>query len=378
MRTVSRRWAGVSAAAIALSSIVVAVPDAGAAAASTPAAMAAAAYARMSTAERVGQLFMGAVPATGSTTTARTILARYHVGNVILVGKSTAGVQATATLVAPVRRGATYENVRPFVAADQEGGLVQHLTGPGFSAMPTALHQGTLATTTLRADWHRWGGQLRAAGITLDLAPVADVVPASIGTRNQPIGRYYREYGHTTSVVSPHVVAVVNGMRDAGLAGTVKHFPGLGRATGNTDTTAGVTDPTTATDAYLAPFRAAIAAGVPAVMVSTAIYPHIAKGTIAAFSHVIVTGLLRRQLGFTGVIVSDSLTARSVSAYSYGTRAIRSLDAGVDILLVTGNSAIGPMESAIESRMHTDAAFAAVVKGAVMHVLTAKAQAGLL
>ncbi|MDQ1726347.1 MAG: beta-N-acetylhexosaminidase, partial [Frankiaceae bacterium] len=151
MRTVSRRWAAFSAAAMALSSIFVAAPDAGAAAAPTPAAMAAAAYARMTTAERVGQLFMGAVPATGSTATARTILARYHVGNVILVGKSTAGVQATATLVAPVRRGATYEKVLPFVAADQEGGLVQHLTGPGFSTIPTALHQGTLSTTTLRA-----------------------------------------------------------------------------------------------------------------------------------------------------------------------------------------------------------------------------------
>jgi len=343
----------------------------------TPTAIAAAAYARMTKAQRIGQLFMVSVPSTGTTSSQRSALTHYHVGNVILIGQTYAGVTGVSSVVTPVRRASTQAGVRPYVAVDQEGGYVQHLKGSGFSSIPSALHQGTLATTTLRSSWRTWATQLRRAGVNLDLAPVADVVPASIGTSNQPIGRWYREYGYTTSVVSPHVAAAVRGIRDANIGATVKHFPGLGRATGNTDTTTGVTDPTRRGDAYLAPFQRAIGAGARVVMVSTAIYPHI-DDRIGAFSHLIVTTMLRHDLGFTGIIVSDSLTAVSVSHYSAAARAIRSLDAGVDILLVTSSAPVGAMTSAISSRMSADSAFASVVRTAVMRVLTAKAQAGLI
>ena len=114
------------------------------------------------------------------------------------------------------------------------------------------------------------------------------------------------------------------------------------------------------------------------VMVSTAIYPNIRAHIIGAFSHFIVTTMLRHDLGFTGVIVSDSLTAVSLRSRTYAQRAVRALDAGVDILLVTDNAAVAPMTSAIVSQMKSDAAFASVVKTAVMRVLTAKAQAGLI
>lgn len=348
------------------------------AAAATPDTIARNAYARMTTAQRIGQLIMAAVPSTGSSSTLRTFLARHHVGNVILIGQTHAGVSGVAAVVGPVRRSSTQAKVLPYVAVDQEGGLVQHLKGTGFGTIPTALRQGQIATSTLRTDWHRWGGQLRRAAINLDLAPVADVVPASIGTSNKPIGQYYREYGHTVSVVAPHVAAVVHGIRDASIGATAKHFPGLGRASGNTDTQAWVTDPTSRNDPYLAPFRRAVKAGVPAVMVSTAIYPNIAPHVVGAFSHLIVTTMLRHDLGFTGVIVSDSLTTKSVERFSYATRAVRCLRAGVDILLVTDNSPIGSMESAIASRMKSDAGFASIVRARVMHVLKAKARAGLI
>jgi beta-N-acetylhexosaminidase len=354
------------------------VVSAGSTEAATPASLAAAAYARMSTSQRIGQLFMAAVPVSGSTLSARTLLARYHVGNVVLIGATSAGTAGVAARVTPVRQVASQAAVLPFVAADQEGGYVQHLKGVGFSTIPTALRQGQLSTTTLRADWRVWAGQLRRAGVNMNLAPVADVVPASVGTRNQPIGRYYREYGYTPAVVGPHVTAALLGMRDAGVVAAAKHFPGLGRATGNTDTSVGVTDPTTRYDPYLGPFSSAIRAGVPFVMVSTAIYPRIDPTTVGAFSHLIVTTVLRHQLGFSGVIVSDSLTAASVRNYSYATRAIRGLDAGVDILLVTDNAPVPAMTSAIANRMRTSPSFAAVVRTAVMRVLTAKAAAGLI
>lgn len=372
------RWLGRCAAIITVVLLVPPVTPAQAAAVGSPEKVAAAAYARMTTSQRVGQLLMGMVPAAGSTSAARHLLSRYDVGNVVLIGQSYAGATSVATRLAGVRRATKQAGVRPFLAVDQEGGEVQHLKGPGFSAMPTALRQGRLEPGVLRARWTAWAAQLRAAGVNLDLAPVADVVPATIGTANEPIGRYHREYGHTPAVVAPHVDAAVRGIRTAGIGATVKHFPGLGRATGNTDTTPGVTDPTTSSDPYLAPFQAAVNAGAAAVMVSTAIYPNIDPGTIGAFSHPIVTTLLRRRLGFTGVIVSDSLTATALDGYSYASRAVRALDAGVDLLLVTRNRAIGPMADAIARRMTTDAPFASVVKSAVLSVLTAKVRAGLI
>jgi beta-N-acetylhexosaminidase len=365
-----------AAASVALTTPTPVLADRGPA--KSPATIAADAYAHLSAAQRIGQLLMVGVPDTGSPRKTLALLRRQSIGNVILINQSAAGVDGVAALVARVRRATTQGGVSPYVAVDQEGGEVQHLKGPGFATIPTAVRQGQLATSTLRAKWDRWGRQLRRAGVNLDLAPVGDVVPASVGTANKPIGQYYREYGSRPGQVSSHVAAVVHGLRDVGVGSTAKHFPGLGRATGNTDSTAGVTDPTTSTDGYLAPYKRAISVHVPVVMVSTAIYPNIDPGRIGAFSHRIVTEMLRDQLGFAGLIVSDSLNARSVDGYAAGDRAILALDAGVDLVLVTKRAQVAAMTAAIADRMSGDADFARVVRTAVMRVLQAKASAGLI
>jgi beta-N-acetylhexosaminidase len=369
----------VSLAGLAAASVL---PATGATAATTsgatPGTIVAAAYARMTSAQRIGQLFMVGLPVAGASTSALAVLSRYRVGNVILMGASSAGVASVGRVVGPMRLTATQAAVGPYVAVDQEGGYVQHLKGTGLSTIPTAVRQGQLPAATLQADWTAWAGQLRRAGINLDLAPVADVVPASVGTSNQPIGRWLREYGATPAAVAPKVAAAVRGIQAAGLVATVKHFPGIGRASGNTDLTAGVTDPTRRGDAYLTPFRSAIAAGARIVMMSTAIYPSIDPHNVAAFSHLVTTTMLRQDLGFAGLIVSDSLQAKSVSGYSYATRAIAALDAGVDVLLLTSGAPVPAMTAAISERAAARPSFAAVVKSAVLRVLEAKARAGLI
>jgi beta-N-acetylhexosaminidase len=369
-----RRCAAVTVAVMAVVSLT-AVPGA---AADTPHKVAAAAYARMTSAQRIGQLFMVGVPDAGSPHKALALLRRDSIGNAILINQSDAGVDGVAALAARVQTATTQARVAAYVAVDQEGGEVQHLKGSGFATIPTAVHQGQLDPATLRAKWGRWGRQLHRAGINLDLAPVGDVVPASVGTTNKPIGQYDREYGYTPGVVAPHVASVIRGLREAGVGSTVKHFPGLGRATGNTDSTAGVTDPTTTTDAYLEPYERAIGDHAHVVMVSTAIYPNIDPGVIGAFSRKVVTELLRYQLGFTGLIVSDSLNATSVTSYEPGQRAILTLDAGVDVILVTKRAPVDAMVAAIIDRVKDDTDFARVVRNAVMRVLQAKAAAGLI
>jgi beta-N-acetylhexosaminidase len=157
-----------------------------------------------------------------------------------------------------------------FVTANQEGGLIQALAGLGFSTIPSAVAQGKLQPADLQT-MAAWGRHLLAAGVNLDFAPVADVVPAGTAAQNAPIGELKREYGGDPSVVATHVVAFIEGMREAGVATTVKHFPGLGRVKGNTDFTSSVVDTvTTSDDPYLRPFARAVDIHVPFVMISLA------------------------------------------------------------------------------------------------------------
>src|SRR3954447_14436989 len=351
--------------------------------AATPSATAAAVYNRMTQAQRIGQLFMvgGSVRGPGSATT--TAISRYHVGNLILTGRTTAGaapVRAIAGRMDALTTRAATAAVPLFVATDQEGGNVQVLQGPGFSRMPTALTQGTYSDSTLTADARTWGRQVRRSGVDLNLAPVMDTVPAATAGSTPPIGKFARKYGHTSSRVADKGSAFLRGMRSADMAMTAKHFPGLGRVTGNTDTTAGVKDTiTTRTSAYLTPFRAAITAGARMVMMSSAIYTKIDNSRPAAFSPAVITSLLRHDLGYSGVVISDDLgNAKQVQAWAAGTRAVNFVGAGGDIVLTVNPALVPSMVAAVTERANSDATFRSQVAAAVMRVLTAKAAEGLL
>ena len=217
--------------------------------------------------------------------------------------------------------------------------------------------------------------------MNLDLAPVLDTVPsAAAAPGNPPIGALDREFGYSPAVIAASGTAFVQGLSDAGIDSTVKHFPGLGRVTANTDTRSGVTDSvTTRTDPDLAPFAAAIAAGTPFVMMSLAIYSKIDPSQPAAFSSTIITGLLRGDLHFAGVVISDDLGAtEQVAGYSVGDRAVRFIAAGGDMILTVAPDQIPAMGAAVLARARTDPAFAAQVDTAALRVLEAKQARSLL
>lgn len=337
----------------------------------------------MSQAQQVGQLFMSAVSTSGMTGAQAAAITGGRVGSVFLMGHSAAGTAAIKRVtdqvrkLAPSVKGAT---VRMLISTDQEGGKVQVLSGPGFSTMPTALQQGKLPTSTLQKDAKTWGQQLRAAGVTMNLAPVADTVPPNLVNVNAPIGKLQREYGTAPATVATHSTAFLKGMLQAGVITTAKHFPGLGRVTGNTDFSAGVTDATTTrTDPFLEPFRSAVKAGTPFVMVSSAIYSKIDPHTQAAFSSAVMRDLLRGSLGFKGAIISDDLGAAvAVSDHTPAQRALDFLKAGGNVVLTVKPSDIVPMTAAVLSRMPQDAALRSAVSDSVRRVLTAKQNAGLL
>jgi len=335
----------------------------------------------MTLAQRVGQLFMVGSPATSASPATLAAVSRLHVGNVMLTGRSWAGTAVPARTASALRAAATAGGVGMFVATDQEGGQVQVLHGPGLSTMPGALSQGGMAPARLQALAAAWGRQLRAAGVNVNLAPVLDVVPGAAAARtNPPIGVLGREYGYTPATVTSHGLAFAAGMRSAGVAVAVKHFPGLGRVHENTDTSASVTDRvTTRHDPFLAPFAAAVRSGAPFVMMSTATYTRVDPSRPAAFSPTVIGGMLRHDLGFGGVVISDDLAnARQVSAWTPGARAVGFLAAGGNMVLVVDAAPVAAMQRAVLARASADPAFRAKVDAAALRVLRAKAAAHLL
>ncbi|WP_329129876.1 glycoside hydrolase family 3 protein [Streptomyces sp. NBC_01476] len=336
----------------------------------------------MSRAQQVGQLFMTAVTSTGMTSAEVTAISRGRVGSVILITHTSGGTSVVKPVtdrvqtLAPTVKGA---RVRMLVSTDQEGGQVQVLNGPGFSAIPSAVTQGQWSASRLKSSAAQWGRQLKAAGVNMNLAPVGDTVPPDLVNVNAPIGRLDREFGTNPSTVATHSTAFLNGMLQAGVVPTVKHFPGLGRVTGNTDLSADVVDGTTTrTDPFLQPFRSAIQAGVPFVMVSSAKYSRIDAAHQAAFSPAVMR-LLRDTLGFKGAIISDDLgKAVAVSDHTPAQRAVDFLAAGGTMVLTVTPADIVPMTSAVISRMATNTAFRTAVNDSVHRVLTAKRNAGLL
>jgi beta-N-acetylhexosaminidase len=325
--------------------------------------------------QRVGQLFMVGTTATAVEAETLAAVRDRFVGGVFLSGRSKNGSAATAAVVAQFTALAPAD--RPLlVATDQEGGQVQVLQGPGFSAMPSGLEQGAMDAPSLEAAATTWGGELASAGVNMNLAPVVDLIPdAAAAASNPPIGGFDRELGFDAAGIVEHADAFRAGMTAGGVHSVIKHFPGLGTVTANTDDAAGVTDTTTAAQSdSVSIYRSEIASGADSVMVSSAVYALIDPKAPAVFSPTVVTGMLRGSLGFDGVVMTDDLSgATQVAAWSPADRAVLSIAAGCDIVLVSRTPAVSAeMIDAVVAKAKSDPGFADLVDAAATRVLALK------
>ncbi|GAA1863178.1 glycoside hydrolase family 3 N-terminal domain-containing protein [Myceligenerans crystallogenes] len=336
---------------------------------------------KMTLEEKVGQIIMVGVPVTGELETPAAVIRDHHVANVFLHGRTEAGQAPMRELVDEVTAVGAAANPRDplmLVATDQEGGLVQVLRGPGFSEIPSAVEQAELSPGELRREARRWGQELADVGVNLNLAPVADVVSRETAASNEPIGAIQRNYGFTLRSVTEGSVAFGAGMRASGVATTPKHFPGLGLTLGNTDTAAKVVDTVTGRDAKsVRAFRGNVEAGAEFVMMSSAYYELIDARNPALFSPAMVR-LLRKDLGFDGVVMTDDVSAAAaVQPWPAGERAVRAVEAGVDLVLASADpTTAGPMAEALVTRAKSDPRFADRIDEAAARVLRAKSALG--
>jgi beta-N-acetylhexosaminidase len=250
------------------------------------------------------------------------------------------------------------------VCADQEGGEVRTLSWAG----PQGSAGDQEAAGTVRPDAADAGRALRDAGVNVTLAPVADV-PSVDGSALAG-----RAFSRDADEAAKAVTESVGGWHDGGVATTVKHFPGLGGASVNTDDgPARVERSRSEMAADLEPFRAGIAAGTEFVMVGHATYPALDGLHIASQSPAIVGGLLRRDLGFKGVVMTDSLEAAAVQDVAdVDAAAVASAQAGVDVMLTTGRGSYIRVYRALLERAKTDRSFRALVRASAARVLAAQ------
>ncbi|MBS1844474.1 MAG: beta-N-acetylhexosaminidase [Actinobacteria bacterium] len=213
------------------------------------------------------------------------------------------------------------------VMTDQEGGQVKRVSG---APEASAATMGAEGAGFARREGRATAKNLRSLGVNVDLAPVLDVArPGGV------IAETERDFGSTRAQVGATAVPFATALQDSGVAATAKHFPGLGAATENTDFEGqriGLSKKEIR-DVDESPYRAFIAAGGRLVMLSTAIYPAFGDRP-AAFNRRIVTGELRRRLGFDGVTITDSLGSAAVAEFGGGREAaVDGAAAGDDLLL---------------------------------------------
>jgi beta-N-acetylhexosaminidase len=270
------------------------------------------------------------------TTPSRTLLGRIRrgeIGGVILFGGNVASAPQLRSLTASLQAAARAGGRPPLlVAVDQEGGEIRRLPWAGPAASTADLGRGTPAEARRAA--RAAGTALRAAGVNVDLAPVLDVP-----VRGSFMAAEERTFSSSPARVGLLGTAFATGLADAGVAATAKHFPGIGRAVRSTDRSAVTLTPTgAALERDLAPFRRAVAAGVPVMMLSNASY--IAFGPAPAAWSAPIQSLLRQELGFRGVTITDALDpAAATRGRTLPAAALLAVRAGVDLVLLTGSEA---------------------------------------
>ena len=334
----------------------------------------------MTPTQQAGQLLMAALNP-GPVTGLDPYISGQGLGSMLYLGgwEGSANVAAASAHLQQVAPTINGTKVGMLVSADQEGGEVQQLTGAGFSAMPSGVQQAQMPG--LRPAAAGWGQELAAAGVNMNLAPVADTVPTSIGVANEPIGKWGRQYGSTPQAAGTGALAFAQGMQDAGVEPTVKHFPGIGRITGNTDLRAeNITDTQmTRDDPHVQAFKTVIDGGTNIVMIGSARYSQIDGDTPAVFSETIIDGMLRGDLGFEGVVITDDVgAAAAVQATPVPDRATEFIAAGGDIVLTVKPEQVPTMTDAIVAKAKGDEEFAQQVQESVTRVLTLKEEMGLI
>jgi beta-N-acetylhexosaminidase len=283
----------------------------------------------------LGGLFMVGLPGTELDDSTRDLINRYGINNFILFKRNAENPEQIRTLCLGLADACRAAGLgAPLISIDQEGGTVARLKGPHFTEFPDAraLAESDRAEELLTDYAKTCARELLAVGINMNLAPVLDVSPAGLGLFMER-----RSLGGTPEQVARLGALVITTMQENGLAACGKHFPGLGGATLDPHEVLPVVDRSLdeLRGCDLVPFTAAIRAGVAGVMTSHTVYPQLDSEFPATLSPRILGGVLRDELGYDGMVVTDDLEMGAIeNDGTVADAALTSFLAGADMLLI--------------------------------------------
>ena len=286
--------------------------------------------------QKVGQMFICGFDALTPNDHARTLIEEHKVGGIVYFRRNVQQLSQLAELSASLQAMAASGGQLPLIISiDQEGGMVARIDHEGISRIPGNMALGATGSEEYSYQVARIGGQeLRALGINMNFAPCLDV-------NNNPLNPVIgvRSFGEDPKAVAGLGSAAIKGYQEEGVSATAKHFPGHGDT--SIDSHLGLAsvphDRARLEQVELYPFKRAIESGVDAIMTAHIAFPAFEPdGIPATLSHAVLTGLLREEMGFEGLIVTDCLEMHAIAKeYGIPEGAVRSIEAGADCVLVS-------------------------------------------
>ncbi len=261
---------------------------------------------------------------------------RAGVGGVVLLGNASLAASALKAELGKME-SLSPDGILPLVMADEEGGGIQVLSSlVGSMPWPRAMAQ-TMSLASVEALTYKIGTAMRSLGVTMDLAPVVDLDAGPGPSETNPDGN--RSFSANPRIATQYAKAFEAGLEKAGVVPVLKHFPGLGGASGNTDFMAANTLPfSSLVQSGLIPFEK-LAPSANVVMVSNASIPGLTNGVPSSMSSKAI-GILRKVIGFNGVIITDSLETVSISSYQpdLSKAVVAAARAGADMVMLASSN----------------------------------------
>lgn len=332
--------------------------------------------------EKIYQLFIvrqeaitGCDPVVESGEITREAISKYPVGGIVYFAKNIRNRVQCQTMISNIQ---SYSKLGLFISVDEEGARISRIAkNPemGTTVFDSMLTIGASENAGEKAYevGKTIGAEIAQLGFNLDFAPVADVFS---NPANTVIGD--RAFSTDPEIAAELVAQCVKGFGDSGMLCTLKHFPGHGDTAQDSHYSTAITTKTVQQlrECELLPFRAGIDAGAPFVMVGHVTVPDISERP-ASLSHEVVTGLLREELGFDGLVITDAMDMDAITnSYTSSVAAVLALQAGADIILMPENL-VGAVEG-VKNALETGELTQEQIDEKVLRILKVKLEAGII
>lgn len=286
---------------------------------------------KMSLEDKIAQMILTGISGTTIDANAKKLISQFHVGGIIFYKNNFETPAQTIQLVNQMK-AENSSNLPLFLGADQEGGRVTRLPG-GLANFPTNKQIGKVNNPEFSYKVGTLlGHELKEFGLNLDFAPVLDI---NSNPNNPVIGD--RSFGNNSEIVSKLGIQTMKGIQSQNVIPTIKHFPGHGDTSVDSHLELPIVNKSLKElkELELIPFERAIDHGADVVMVAHILLPELDKNNPASMSKAVMTDVLRKQLGFTGVIITDDMTMGAITNnFDIGKAAVESVKSGSDIILV--------------------------------------------